>query len=62
MGTSGSTPIVAGMIGGLVSYIVVNIIDKKNRIESPLNDEELDRQLAEMEAADAQAQAASTQK
>ena len=57
MGTSGSTPIVAGMIGGLISYIIVNIIDKKNRIDSPLNDEELDKQLAEFDALNAPAEA-----
>ena len=52
LGTSSSIPTVAGMLSGLVSYALVNAIDKKNRINSPLDDEELEKQLAEMEAAD----------
>ena len=56
LGTSSSIPTVAGMVSGLISYVLVNAIDKKNRINSPLDDEELEKQLAEMEAADAQTQ------
>ncbi|WP_294438417.1 sodium:solute symporter [uncultured Slackia sp.] len=55
LGTSSSIPTVAGMLSGLVSYALVNAIDKKNRINSPLDDEELEKQLAEMEAADVEA-------
>ncbi len=50
MGTSSSIPTVAGMASGFVSYAIVNFIDKKNRIDSPLNDEALEEAAHEREA------------
>ncbi len=40
LGTSGATPIVAGMASGLIAYVVVNALDK-SKVSSPLSDEAL---------------------
>lgn len=42
LGTSGSTPIVAGMVSGLIVYVVANIADK-NKVNSPLSKGALER-------------------
>lgn len=42
LGTSGSTPIVAGMMSGFIAYVVANITDK-NKVNSPLSKEVLER-------------------
>lgn len=42
LGASGSTPIVAGMVSGLIAYVVANITDK-NKINSPLSKEMLEQ-------------------
>ena len=36
MGTSGATPILAGMASGLAVYVLVNLVDRKGRKDSPL--------------------------
>lgn len=52
LGTSSSIPTVAGMACGLASYAIVNIVDKKNRINSPLDEvkpsgNKIDREISD---------------
>lgn len=50
LGTSSSVPTVAGMACGLISYTAVNLIDRKNRIDSPLDSEILNGNQINLDA------------